>query len=325
MKKTVYGAVVLPVVYVMFFVETVFAAPPSYDIDLKELPPAAAVSKPKQHLDPKKLEINLRELRAELARKAKPQKRHKVAKSRPAKVIRESSPVAGASSRYTVKAGDHIALILVRHYGLTENEARHLMPEVMRLNSINNPKSVALGRVLVIPLPLPAAKGERDAEKQLKPASAEARVDSADKASVVAAQNISIVFVSPCSFGRELLEKLGLFADFKGSVNGEIAFAAAYDGIAATVICYPSEAERITYERLSVVRGDQLIVISDNQSGGHVIENIAQQLGLPYRLSGFNGSGHDNPAYIFSLVGSDKLEKEITVNVTYNLTKEKDR
>jgi len=127
------------------------SAPASFEIDTKELPKPVAARAGKG-VDAKKLEIDLNELRAELARKAKAGKSAKAVKKRGKAKSRPSTASVAANgeySHYTVQRGDHIALILVRHYGLKESEARKLMPEVMRLNSIHGPKAVAAGKKTV--------------------------------------------------------------------------------------------------------------------------------------------------------------------------------
>lgn len=64
-------------------------------------------------------------------------------------------------STYTVRPGDHLFLILMRHYGLSNRRAELLIPEVMRLNGIRNHLALTVGQRLTIPLPQPQAKSRK--------------------------------------------------------------------------------------------------------------------------------------------------------------------
>lgn len=86
---------------------------------------------------------------------------------------REKNAVATDSkegfSSYTVRPGDHLFLILMRHYGLSNNAAERLIPEVMRLNGIQNPHGLTVGKRLTIPLPLQQERSVKLARKNTEP------------------------------------------------------------------------------------------------------------------------------------------------------------
>lgn len=69
-------------------------------------------------------------------------------------------------SSYTVRPGDHLFLILMRHYGLSNNAAERLIPEVMRLNGIHNPHGLTVGKQLTIPLPQQQERTAKFARKK---------------------------------------------------------------------------------------------------------------------------------------------------------------
>jgi len=105
-------------------------------------------------------EIELKELERE-----KPAASPRVAKKKLRKT-KKASPVAGAARsgkphkspvgnaeyiRYAVKPGDHIFKILVTRFGMSNEAAERLIPEILRLNNIADIKNLKVGRVLLIP------------------------------------------------------------------------------------------------------------------------------------------------------------------------------
>lgn len=120
------------------------AAPPQYEIDLKELDrqkPAPAPKPTKQELPAKKQSP---------AKKRAPEEA-----PRPAKGATSAAP-KGEYVRYTVKPGDHIFKILMVNFGMSNEAAERLIPEIVRINDISNIKALTVGRTLLIP-----AKGKQ--------------------------------------------------------------------------------------------------------------------------------------------------------------------
>ncbi|WP_298266583.1 LysM domain-containing protein [Geobacter sp.] len=64
---------------------------------------------------------------------------------------KEARAKAGVSE-YTIRPGDHIFKILMRDYGLSNDEAEALIPEVKRLNDISDIRRLRVGQILRIPL-----------------------------------------------------------------------------------------------------------------------------------------------------------------------------
>jgi len=112
------------------------AAQSPFDIDVKELDKGTAQPPPK-------------------AEKKKPKKAKKAA---PAEAAKSSGTVQhkGAGSEgeyvhYTVRPGDHIFKILVARFGMSNEAAEKLIPEIIRINNISNIKNLTVGRTLLIP------------------------------------------------------------------------------------------------------------------------------------------------------------------------------
>ncbi len=109
------------------------AAESRFEIDLKELPKAAAPPAKSVHAPP--------------AASGKP-------RSTARKVATEGT------ARYTVKPGDHIFKILMRDFGLSNRQAELLIPDIARLNGISDIRRLRVGQELLIPL-TPSARSAR--------------------------------------------------------------------------------------------------------------------------------------------------------------------
>lgn len=68
------------------------------------------------------------------------------AKMSPAKVVTTVS-----ENTYVIKPGDHLFKILIRDYGLSNNEAESLIEQVKRENNINNIRRLKIGQRISIP------------------------------------------------------------------------------------------------------------------------------------------------------------------------------
>ena len=134
------------------------AAPPAqFDIDVKELDRHKPAATPKPEKKP--------------AKKAK----------QPAAAGTKSERPAAQSDylRYTVKPGDHIFKILMVTFGMSNDAAERLIPEIVRINNISNIKALTVGRTLLIPAKgkqehaaRPAKKGKTEQRKGEGPAEA---------------------------------------------------------------------------------------------------------------------------------------------------------
>jgi LysM repeat protein len=65
--------------------------------------------------------------------------------------VEKTSSTAAKAGVYTVKPGDHLFKILMRDYGLSNNEAESFIEEIKRENNIYDIKRLKIGQKIVIP------------------------------------------------------------------------------------------------------------------------------------------------------------------------------
>lgn len=148
----------------------------------------ALLSLPSQlHAQPAPFEIDLKELdRQKPAVSAKPEpKKAEKGKRTPARAARTGKvPQTSADTsdylRYTVKPGDHIFKILMVRFGMSNEAAERLIPEIIRINYISNIKKLAVGRTLLIP-----RKGQHEhAARSERKGSSQGRRDEVETAAM---------------------------------------------------------------------------------------------------------------------------------------------
>ena len=310
-----------------------------YEIDLKDLGPAKAGLKPQQQpqTQPSQSatgEIDLKELR-------------KIAPPQPAKpahrtpVATDPEPAKATGSRqesiHVVQPGEHLFLILMKHYGLSNSAAERLIPEVMSLNGISSPKGLKVGQRLRIPLP---AKADRRSASRAAPTTGPpAPAPVADKistptqastqaktpvqvpatppipkpvASPVTGNTISIAPASPCKLARDLVEKMGLLEKRPTRIRGIETVGAAHGERIIVVACKLSRAQQDKIERLLAKSGKQLMVFDEDESAETVVEEIANSLELEFQKS-VTKDGEQQPAYIFAPYGVRTEELQLTI------------
>jgi len=112
-------------------VGTPLAAPPSFELDLKDLETTKSAPKSRRQPAPPSRTENLR----------KPEPR-------------PAAPDAASSreyTRYTVRPGDFLFRILIRDFGLSNTQAEALIPEIQRLNKLPSATRLAVGQTILIP------------------------------------------------------------------------------------------------------------------------------------------------------------------------------
>lgn len=65
--------------------------------------------------------------------------------------VHKSASASAKAGTYTVKQGDHLFKILMRDYGLSNNEAESFIEEIKRENNIYDIKRLKIGRKIIIP------------------------------------------------------------------------------------------------------------------------------------------------------------------------------
>ncbi|BDV41340.1 peptidoglycan-binding protein LysM [Geotalea uraniireducens] len=101
-------------------------------------------------------ELDLQELQ-----NAPPTARHqKRSATRPASHVKKELPPADEEgySRYTIKPGDFLFKVLIRDFGLSNNAAEALLPEIQRINHLADIKRLEVGQTILIPRRQPKVK-----------------------------------------------------------------------------------------------------------------------------------------------------------------------
>lgn len=144
-----------------------YAAASPFDIDVKELdrttPKATAPAAQPKAASP--YDIDLKELdRSSTPPPNKEKKaKKKEAPARSAMTSKGRHAVSGEGEyvRYTVKPGDHIFKILVVRFGLSNEAAEKLVPEIIRINEVPDIKKLTVGSTLLIPTGTHQARSAR--------------------------------------------------------------------------------------------------------------------------------------------------------------------
>lgn len=291
MKKTLHASIVAVSLFAGTF--DAFAKPSGFELDLKELRSTSPAP-----------------LRAPQARKQEPRK-----------TVRSSAAVVhGESSSYTVQPGDHLFLILMRQYGLSNDAAERLIPEVMSINNIHNPRGLTRGMRLTIPL---AARVKQMAEPVriiekvavLKPAAEppSPAVKPLRASAEPAHKGIEILAAPSCSLGKEFAEKFALLVPSIGIIQGFPNFTVSHAGLTLAVACGLSPEEAYTYAQLLARRNVQLLVFDEDEPHRRVIEKIANRLNLFYELDETAGRNKLPLKVRFTSVGADNREMKLTI------------
>lgn len=270
------------------------AAGDSFDLNLKELRPSAPHAAPLQHKAP------------------------------------QAEPVSSGSSRYTVRPGDHLFLILTRQYRLSERAAEQLIPEVLRLNNIRNPHGLVIGRQLTIPLPAPAANTTKNVAKPAlshatsrhagqPPAAAAVSVPAAapavqEQAFTAASQRrATIAAAPPCQLARELADRLGVLIPSLAALEEIKGTSAGYGELKLVIACGLSSDEAYTFQRLLARHDAQLLVFRGDEAPRLVVEGLAGGLGMPFQLVESDGHGELPLTYFFPAGGPYEQDVSITI------------
>lgn len=294
----------------------VFAAPDASEIDLKELGPAGGRIKqqPVRPPSPASTEIDLKELRRSAPPRPAQQPQRKASSHAAAPETAARTP--GHESFHQVQPGEHLFQILMKRYGLSNQAAERLIPEVMRLNGITSPKGIRVGQRLRIPLPArdrsqtvstPAADSRSRQQREPAPAAA-----ANQAAQPPAATGITIAAAPPCRFARNILEKLGLLAASPANIQGGESVSAEYAGQSVAVVCGLSGAEQYTYKRLLGRSNIQLLPFDGGESAERTLEKLANALGLVFHKKD-SDAGALPLTYILAAFGAWPQGVELTV------------
>ncbi|MEI6206107.1 MAG: LysM domain-containing protein [Desulfuromonadales bacterium] len=268
------------------------------------------------------IEIDLKDLRTPPAYPAK--SRHNASRKpqQPISKSDETAPRNGASN-YVVKSGDYLFVILMRHYGLSNDAAERMIPEVMRVNGISNPKGLTVGQRLTIPLtPSQDVKQRTISKKPPKAGLSQSQPSGAPQQSAQTShsqipaesmeQKATISVAPPCVLARKVIEHLGLLAA-QIELQPESGFAAATSDIKLVVACDLPPEESYTYGRLLDLRHIRLLVFKGDESPNRVIEELADHLKLSFHRDNSTPPDILPLTYVFTANSSYKQDVSLTI------------
>lgn len=253
-------------------------------------------------------DLDLKELRRPPVRRAKGQK----PPHEPKRSVSAASGIQGENSSYTVRPGDHLFLILMQRYGLSNNAAERLIPEIMRLNGIRKPKNLSVGQRLTIPL-LPITEAATNTLSQSgltshpSPPLPESGAAPPHATKTHLVQEIVADRSRPCKLAREVAEQLGIRISPLSPFLDAESVSVSYDALKVAVVCGLEPAEAYTLERLLARYGVKLLLFKADEAPRTVIEGVAGRLGIFFRLSDADAASELPLTYLFpaAIAGKD--------------------
>jgi len=279
------------------------AAQNAYDIDLKELRPA-----PARPATPARegFEIELKELKQPVRRAHPARRRHTTKPAGP-----ESIPESGRDSSYTVRPGDNLFLILIRHYGLSNTAAERMIPEVLKRNNLQEARKLSVGQRLIIPL---TAKTRISSNKSIdKPLEPAAQVTPPITGAAHPELTITLEAAPPCLLSANIARELGLQLPSLSPLQQPDNVSIGYDDQKLIVSCSLKPAEAYTLERLLSPHGIQLVTFTGDVPPRQVVEELADRLGLDYHLAEESATNELPVTYFFP--PADPAEKGVRLTV----------
>lgn len=230
-------------------------------------------------------DLDLKELRRPPVRRAKDQgPTHK-----PRFSAHPSPAAGGENSSYTVRQGDHLFLILMQRYGLSNKAAEELIPEIMRLNGIRRPESLAVGQSLIIPLPpVTDAAAKATAQSGQKPFPSPPPESAAVPPLPMDThleREITANPSSPCLLARDVAEQLEARISALPPFIKTEGVTMSCDVRKIAVVCGLEAAEAYTLERLLAGVGVKLLLFKDDETPRSVVERVAGGLGIPFSVT----------------------------------------
>ncbi len=204
----------------------------------------------------------------------------------------------GENSSYTVLPGENLFLILMQRYGLSNRAAEQLIPEIMRLNNIQKPKSLSVGQRLIIPLPRaidPTTKTNRSP----LPESVAAPPPTTDVPHV---REVAVAPSQPCRLAREVAEQLGVRVSALSPFIDAESISLSYKNMEVVTVCGLGTAEAYTLERLLARHKIKLLYFKADETPRNVIEGIAETLGISFDVLNADKAVELPLTYIFHAV-----------------------
>ena len=279
----------IPILFIIFaFIalcsSVACAAQEPYDIDLKDL------RRPHQY------ELDLNELkRPPLYHTKEPIPQHKTKHSTPVTTESEKE-----TSNYTVKPGDHLFLILMQHYGLSNEDAERLIPEIVRLNGIQKAERLSVGQRITIPLHhKTGAASQKRIQEPPKPPPSEINSEEPRLKDTPEVREIVAKPAQPCLLTREVAEQLGVSISALSTFLGAESISLYHENIKVAVVCGLAPAEAYTVGRMLALQGVKLLAFKTDEEPRNVVEALAAGLGIPFSLSTSESSSELPLTYLF--------------------------
>jgi hypothetical protein len=176
MRNARYGATLLLLALLAVPSPQLHAANTPYEIDVQELDKQHRTGNPPYQIDIRELDKQ----RTPAAEKSQGKKHGKSRKGRTA------TPREGKNGyvRYTVRPGDHIFKILTVRFGMSDDAAERLVPEIKRVNHISDIRKLRVGQTLLIPAggkEGAAGSAKRGDGQREEPAEAAAMLEAASR------------------------------------------------------------------------------------------------------------------------------------------------
>lgn len=249
-------------------------------------------------------DIDLKELRRPPLRRAKEQRPpHK-----PMETVSAKPNTKRGSSSYTVRPGDHLFLILMQRYGLSNEAAEQLIPEIMRLNGIKKPGKLSVGQRLTIPLPAITDKPiQSNSQSSSSPPQPESETVPPDTNDTPHVRELVAIPARPCLLAREVAAQLGVrVTPFSTFMDAE-GLSMSYSSLKIAVVFGLAPAEAYTLERLLALQGVKLLLFKGDEAPRSVIEGVAGALGIPFSLSDADAGAELPLTYLFpaAITGKD--------------------
>jgi hypothetical protein len=191
----------------------------------------------------------------------------------------------------------------------------------MHLNGILKAESLSVGQRLIIPLPsskdtapnTASQKNRQKSSRSTQPGSAKT-TDTPHLRKVVASAS------QPCPLARNVAEQLGVSVSAFFSFLDAESISVSYADLKVAVVCGLAPAEAYTLERLLARHGVKLLVFKGDETPRIVIEELANRLGISFRLSNPDTATELPLTYLFPTANSGK---DITLTIRPDVTSSK--
>lgn len=217
-------------------------------------------------------DIELKELRRPPVRRTKDQRPPHESTKPVASVI---SDTKGEKSSYTVLPGEHLFLILMQRYGLSNRAAEQLIPEIMRLNNIRRPESLSVGQRLIIPLPPAISTATKSVRSPLPESVFSPPIHVSEK---------TMPPSQTCRLAREIAEQLGVGVSALFPFIDAKDISLSKDNLQTVTVCGLGTAETYTLKRLLARHKIKLLSFKTDETPHNLTKVFVGTLGISFNV-----------------------------------------